>query len=198
MNATTRFVPAFFGAAALLVGCGGPQGPSAVSLPATNIGGAAFLAGPAGCQNGNLKIHPCRITFNASNPGPTTVTLGREGNKLPITERDDCASAGIATVTKVKPRLVGRGRVHRRFVYRTLHQRTRARQQRQTENRQRTLAAFPDPEASSPDNREGAADRADTVAADIADTAGGIAGTANTDAAPSAAALAGSRSRHRH
>jgi hypothetical protein len=103
MKATIWFMPAFLGAAALLVGCGGSQAPSAGSLPATNVGGAAFQPGPAGCQNGNLEIHPCRVTFNASNPGPTIVTLGREGNKLPITERDDCASAGIATVTKVKP-----------------------------------------------------------------------------------------------
>ncbi|HVR45303.1 MAG TPA: hypothetical protein VMT95_01490 [Candidatus Binatia bacterium] len=107
LQATLVF-SAVFGAGILLAGCGGGQPPSAGSIPATNLRTTSvqpFDQNRQGrCQNGNVKIDPCRIIFNSSNPGPTTVTLGGEGDNGTITESDDCSSSGVATITKVDNR----------------------------------------------------------------------------------------------
>jgi hypothetical protein len=98
---------AFIGASFVLAGCGAGQLSSMGSLPANSmIGAAQHLQNhvDSGCQDGNMKVAPCPITFNSSNPGPIVVTVGRQGNRLVIKETDDCASSGIATLTKIKPR----------------------------------------------------------------------------------------------
>lgn len=57
--------------------------------------------GQGRCANDNIRIQPCRITFNTNNPGPTKVHVTLDGNgKGTITETDDCASAYIATVSE--------------------------------------------------------------------------------------------------
>lgn len=99
---------ALFGASVLLAGCGGGQTSSAGSMPATNLqttGVQPLDQNQQGrCQDGDVKIHPCHIIFDSSNPGPTTVTLGGEGDNGTITESDDCSSLGVATITKVDNR----------------------------------------------------------------------------------------------
>jgi hypothetical protein len=98
---------AFIGASLFLAGCGGSQSSSMGSLPTSSGSGAGqHLQNDSGgtCQDGNMKVSPCPITFNSSNPGPIVVTVGRQGNRLVIKETDNCASSGIATLTKVKPR----------------------------------------------------------------------------------------------
>jgi hypothetical protein len=99
----TRFVPALLGAAFLLAGCaGGAQAPSA-GIPANST---ALMPqnqnrqGGGRCQQGNVRIRPCHIRFDSNNPGPTDVTIGRQGNKTKVKERDDCATKGVATVTQ--------------------------------------------------------------------------------------------------
>ncbi len=49
-----------------------------------------------------IDVDPCSITFDASNPGPDTVTVSvPKDKKGTISESDDCGGAsGIATVTQ--------------------------------------------------------------------------------------------------
>ena len=90
-----------------LAGCasGSAGTGSAVQNPLQSAGSAAPMdhggggGGGQGCSNdGGVKVTPCAITFNASNPGPDSVTVRAGGGHDTISETDDCASAGIATV----------------------------------------------------------------------------------------------------
>lgn len=99
----TAGISALLGSVVLLAGCGAGQAPSASSMPATGLH-SMDQNGQGRCQDGNVKVHPCHITFDSSNPGPTTVTLGGSGDDGTITERDDCSSSGVATVTRVDNR----------------------------------------------------------------------------------------------
>jgi hypothetical protein len=100
-------VAAFLGVSFLLAGCSTSQSPAVGSLPANSAAGAAQQLHNDGkeprCQDGNLAVFPCPITFDASNPGPTVVKVGEQGNHFKLKESDDCASSGVATVTQVKP-----------------------------------------------------------------------------------------------
>lgn len=96
---------ALVGASLLIAGCNSAQSPSMGGLPANSTTGAAQHiqnSTDGGCQDGNMRVSPCPITLSASNPGPVAVTVGRQGNhKAKITETDDCASSGVATVTRL-------------------------------------------------------------------------------------------------
>jgi len=93
---------------AVLAGCAGGASSPMNSLPSGS--GMAQRAAPQdqrGCKNdgGNLTVIPCSITFNSGNPGPVQVSVirntdGNRGNGGRIRERDDCASQGIATITR--------------------------------------------------------------------------------------------------
>ncbi|HXO18187.1 MAG TPA: hypothetical protein VN909_08445 [Candidatus Dormibacteraeota bacterium] len=102
------------GACALFAGCSGSsQMPAAAGLPSVSNS----MATPAdhgrnhqGCPNdGGIHVMPCRVTFDTNNPGPADVVVTRDGdgggNHHAIKESDDCASRGIATVTKDTDRL---------------------------------------------------------------------------------------------
>ncbi len=96
---------AFFSASLALAGCSGAHAPSAGALPASTTGTTQQLQGDgkSNCQDGNMSITPCPIKLNAQNPGPIDVYLGHQGqgNRHHIDEADNCASKGIATVTRV-------------------------------------------------------------------------------------------------
>jgi hypothetical protein len=101
-------VAAFLGVSFLLAGCSTAQSPSVSSLPANSGTGATQRLQnndkTPRCQEGSMAVSPCPITFDSSNPGPTEVTVGRQGNHYQITESDDCASSGVATLTKINNR----------------------------------------------------------------------------------------------
>lgn len=104
-----RALPALAGTAVLLAACGGgTQASSIGGLPAANVHTTSWQSpdgnGQGRCQNGELAIHPCHIDFTSSNPGPVTVRVEQQGDHGMIRERDDCASAGIATITRVDNR----------------------------------------------------------------------------------------------
>jgi hypothetical protein len=83
--------------ATLIAGCGsGAQSPL-LNSPTTTAGSLAQVNPNACDDHGGLHVRPCRIVFDASNPGPTSVKVRHNGN---ITERDDCAAAGIATIAR--------------------------------------------------------------------------------------------------
>ncbi|HVR45470.1 MAG TPA: hypothetical protein VMT95_02330 [Candidatus Binatia bacterium] len=97
---TIRYLLGSFAAAAavaLIAGCGGS------SSPMTPLGSAP-QQGPAvkgHCTpHGGVRVHPCTITFNASNPGPDTVTVRTPiDEKGSLQESDNCGGAsGIATL----------------------------------------------------------------------------------------------------
>jgi hypothetical protein len=66
-----------------------------------SIDRAAQAASPSdngGCQNSDgVDVTPCRVVFNANHPGPTNVKVQSHGRR--ITEKDNCATKGVATVT---------------------------------------------------------------------------------------------------
>jgi hypothetical protein len=100
-------VAAFLGVSFLLAGCSTAQSPSVGSLPASSSMGVTQH--PQNnevprCQDGSMAVSPCPIAFDASNPGPTEVTVGRQGSHYQISESDDCASSGVATLTKIDNR----------------------------------------------------------------------------------------------
>jgi hypothetical protein len=50
-----------------------------------------------GCQNQDgVKVAPCRVAFDTAHPGPDMVVVDSSGKA--VTERDNCASRGIATI----------------------------------------------------------------------------------------------------
>jgi len=58
---------------------------------------------PDAClNNGGVRVAPCRILFNAGNPGPDTVYVRTpHGSKGSVLESDTCGGAsGIATITQ--------------------------------------------------------------------------------------------------
>jgi hypothetical protein len=95
-----RYVLGSFAAAvavALIAGCGGS------SSPMTPLG-SAMQQSPAvkgHCTpHGGVHVNPCTVTFNASNPGPDTVTVRTPVDKKgKLQESDNCGGAsGIATL----------------------------------------------------------------------------------------------------
>jgi hypothetical protein len=98
---------AFLGSLVLLAGCGGAQSPSTGGLAANSATGTTQHmqdGGSGNCQDGNMSVKPCPITLDSSNPGPVDVYLGHQGqgNRHRISETDNCASQGIATLTRIK------------------------------------------------------------------------------------------------
>ena len=102
-------VLAAFAAAAVFAGCSGssqvtptenPQGPAlrmhSPLLRSTNA---------TACKHYGtvlIDVDPCSVTFNASNPGPDTVTASAPKVKThPLEESDNCGgAAGVATLTR--------------------------------------------------------------------------------------------------
>jgi len=111
MTAKTTLAASLLAMAFLtLTACSG-NGNAAQSLPTTAnnpmVPSAVQPQDRQGCSNdGDLRVNPCRVTFDSGNPGPVDVmvTHGRnghdDGNRHRITESDNCASRNIATITR--------------------------------------------------------------------------------------------------
>lgn len=84
--------------AAALASCSGSPSQLTPTGPAMN-GPAVKDHCPA---HGGARVTPCTVTFDASNPGPDTVTVRTpEDKKGTVTESDNCGGpSGIATVTQ--------------------------------------------------------------------------------------------------
>jgi hypothetical protein len=106
MTSHSTFAAVLLGASALLTACGGGTQSSPMgALPTGSMPMQSTLQPQdgAGCPNdGGLTVRPCRIKFDANNPGPTGVTVTRngDGDRHTIKERDDCASRNIASVMR--------------------------------------------------------------------------------------------------
>lgn len=86
----------------LMLGCSsGAQMPSMGAAQSQGHGVLSQSVSPSDngdCQNRDgVDVTPCRVVFNANHPGPTTVKVHSDGHR--ITERDNCATKGVATVT---------------------------------------------------------------------------------------------------
>lgn len=94
-----RYILSALAAAALLAGCGGGQ--SQVN-PAGALQSATVHQNVAGgCSaHGGVRVSPCSVDLNASNPGPDTVTTRNPRSKKgTFTESDTCGGpSGMATV----------------------------------------------------------------------------------------------------
>jgi hypothetical protein len=111
MTAKTTLAASLLAMAFLALTACSSTGNSAQTLPTTAnnpmVPPAAQPEDHQGCSNnGDLRVNPCRITFDSGNPGPVDVTVshgGRDGrndgDRHRITERDNCASRNIATIT---------------------------------------------------------------------------------------------------
>lgn len=87
---------------ALFAGCAGSQvSPAPVGGVSSSIHSPGLIPSKKnGCQyHGNVRVTPCTITFNSSNPGPDTVAV--RSKKGTLSESDDCGGAsGIATLSQ--------------------------------------------------------------------------------------------------
>jgi hypothetical protein len=111
MRSNARSLASLVGAmmvAMLMVGCSSSaQTPSMGVAPSgTHMAPTQnqFVAPDAhdNCEDpGGLHVRPCRVLFNANNPGPTNVLVRRD-NREPgrIAETDNCATKGVATITR--------------------------------------------------------------------------------------------------
>lgn len=86
-------------AATLLANCGGAGSQSPLA-PQSNTLAAPFVKDHC-TAHGGVRVTPCSVDLTASNPGPDTVVVRTPQNKKgTLTESDNCASAGIATLTQ--------------------------------------------------------------------------------------------------
>jgi len=111
MTSKTTLAASLLAMAFLTLTACSSNGNSAQTLPSTAnnpmVPPAAQPEDHQGCSNdGDLRVNPCRITFDSGNPGPVDVTVshgdrdGRnDGDRHRIAERDNCASRNIATIT---------------------------------------------------------------------------------------------------
>ena len=94
-----RIAVSAIAAGAMLAGCGGSQSQIGPVAPAQGTAPIANVQGhcPA---HGGARVNPCTLDFNASNPGPDTVTTRNPRSKKgTFTESDNCGGpSGIATV----------------------------------------------------------------------------------------------------
>lgn len=105
-SSSLRYLFSTFAAAAILAGCGGAQtGSPLASQPGAVIPShvqsvTAAIKGHCDAKGG-VRVDPCSLDLNASNPGPDTVTVRQPKNKKgTLTESDDCGGpSGIAIVT---------------------------------------------------------------------------------------------------
>ncbi len=84
-------------AIALVAGCSGSSSPISPVSSATQQSPAV----KGHCTpHGGVRVDPCTVTFNASNPGPDTVTVRPPVDKKgKLQESDNCGGAsGIATL----------------------------------------------------------------------------------------------------
>lgn len=94
----SRYAVSALVAGALLAGCGGSQ--SSVNP----MGASQSAVNPnvqGGCPaHGGVRVSPCTLDFNASSPGPDTVTTREPRDKKGVfTESDNCGGpSGVATV----------------------------------------------------------------------------------------------------
>ena len=95
-----RYLLGSFAAAsaiALFAGCGGASSPMTPlgSVPQQNPGVKGHCT-----PHGGVKVDPCTVTFNASNPGPDTVTVRTPVDKKgTLQESDNCGGpSGVATL----------------------------------------------------------------------------------------------------
>jgi hypothetical protein len=95
-----RYLFGCFAAAAAIALVAGCSGSSSPMIPA----GSAMQQSPAvkgHCTpHGGVRVHPCTLTFNASNPGPDTVTVRTPIDvRGKLQESDNCGGpSGIATL----------------------------------------------------------------------------------------------------
>ena len=98
--ATTRYLAALAAvgtAVALLAGCGGSQ---SAMTPQASVPVSPMVKGHCSAHGG-VRVSPCTVDLTVSSPGPDTVTVRTPNNKKgTLSEQDNCASSGIATVTQ--------------------------------------------------------------------------------------------------
>ena len=87
--------------AALAAGCSAARTSSAgvpQTMPVMNQAqSSASNMDRRGCQNDDgVNVTPCHIVFDASHPGPDTVTVNSNGKM--VVERDNCTRRGVASV----------------------------------------------------------------------------------------------------
>ena len=93
-------------AAAIIAGCSGSQMNPSAGQPGSAMQAHSPIGLPAvknHCDaHGGVRVTPCTVTFDASNPGPfTVVTRTPKTKKGTLTELDACGGAsGIATVVQ--------------------------------------------------------------------------------------------------
>jgi hypothetical protein len=93
-------------AAAIIAGCSGSQMNPSAGQPGTAMQAHSPVGLPAvknHCDaHGGVRVTPCTVTFDASNPGPdTVVTRTPKTKKGTLSELDACGGAsGIATVVQ--------------------------------------------------------------------------------------------------
>lgn len=83
----------------MLAGCGGgsPSSTGGAIPQSGNLGSNV----QGGCvAHGGMRVNPCNVDLNASNPGPVTVTVRNPRTKKgTVAESDTCGGpSGIATV----------------------------------------------------------------------------------------------------
>lgn len=93
-----------FVAAAGLAGCAGspsqvtPSGATQLNMHSSLMNPLVKNHCPA---HGGVRVNPCTLDFNASNPGPDTVTVRTpKGKKSTLSESDNCttSSGDVATI----------------------------------------------------------------------------------------------------
>lgn len=106
ISSSLRYLVSAIAAGAVLAGCGGAQtGSPLASQPGAVIPNHVQSISPAvkgHCDaKGGVRVDPCSVDLNASNPGPDTVTVRLPKDKKgTLTESDTCGGpSGIATVT---------------------------------------------------------------------------------------------------
>jgi hypothetical protein len=93
-------------AAAIIAGCSGSQMNPSAGQPGSAMQAHSPIGLPAvknHCDaHGGVRVTPCTVTFDASNPGPfTVVTRTPQTKKGTLTELDACGGpTGIATVVQ--------------------------------------------------------------------------------------------------
>jgi hypothetical protein len=91
---------------ALATGCGGSTGtPGTSALPGASGSmttqsvnhGAPAPSDQNNCRHsGGVQISPCVVAFTSKNPGPATIKVDSSNHR--VTEIDDCAKRGVATI----------------------------------------------------------------------------------------------------
>jgi hypothetical protein len=105
MTSKTTTAACLFAVTFLLSACSSGTMSATPNLQSNPMTMAAQPQDRQGCSNnGDLRVSPCRVTFDSGNPGPTDVTVRHrspdDGNRNRIKERDNCAARNIATIVR--------------------------------------------------------------------------------------------------